>query len=66
MMAVSYDTAFVVHHFHYLLNIFFGGYRKDTMSYILFVDKVDKWFGGRGLVYDFVCDFLLIFLEHKD
>ena len=42
MMSVGYNAGFVVHHICYFFDIFFFGYSKQAMSYILLIGEVQK------------------------
>ncbi|MBA7640394.1 hypothetical protein ES703_48059 [subsurface metagenome] len=66
MMAISYDTFLIEHHFRDCLDIVLVGYCKKAMSDILVIAEVNKWFFSGGIFDDFVRNFFPVLVEHKD
>ena len=66
MVAVGYDTAFIEHHFSDRIDVIACGYCKQPMTNIVFINEIDKWTLAGSVLEDFLGDFFLVFVEHKN
>ena len=66
MMTVGYDAVFIKHHFCDCVDIVFGGYSKEAVPDVLFIEEIYKWFPAGSFFDNFLCDILLIFVKHED